>query len=211
MPLEVQAKVLRVLQERVVQPLGGTKAEPVDVRIIAATNVNLKEAVRQGRFRADLFYRLNVVPIEIPPLRDRSEDVAPLVSHFLSQICKRERLPLKTVTPSVEHCLADQAWPGNVRELEHAIERAIALSGDRTDLDIYDFEPFSSVMALSDAVSDAPIEGRVDFEGMVSQFERALIDGALRRAVGNKARAASMLRLKRSTFISKIKALEVCA
>lgn len=208
MPLEVQAKLLRVLQEKVVYPLGGSKGERLDVRVIAATNANLKRAVDERSFRADLYYRLNVVPLEAPPLRERPEDVEPLVRHFVSQVCQREGLRPKGISSATIRELAGQPWPGNVRELEHAIERAVALSGDRNNLDVYDFALDSSIGVSATAPL---VDGELDFERLVNRFQRALIDGALQRAVGNKARAAQMLHLKRSTLVSKLKALEMCA
>jgi transcriptional regulator with GAF, ATPase, and Fis domain len=146
MPLELQAKILRVLQEREVQRIGGSDVSKIDVRVVAATNRDLATEIRNGHFRQDLYFRLRVVPLHIPPLRERREDIPPLVNHFLERTCQRENLPLKTVLPDAMSHLSEQPWLGNVRELEHAIERAIALSGDRETLDLCDFSPYCDLL-----------------------------------------------------------------
>ena len=131
MPIGTQAKLLRVLQEREIERLGGNERVRLDIRVIAATNVDLAARVKDGRFRQDLFYRLNVYQITLPPLRDRPEDVAALARHFVRKICTNERLPLKTLDRSALDRLRSQYWPGNVRELENTIETAVIVSRDR--------------------------------------------------------------------------------
>jgi transcriptional regulator with GAF, ATPase, and Fis domain len=212
-PLELQAKILRVLQEKEIQKVGSSAPSKVDVRVLAATNRDLREEMNSGRFRHDLFFRLRVVPLHIPPLRERPEDVPPLVDHFLEKICKRERIGPKRIEPGVVSHLAEQPWPGNVRELEHSIERAIALSGERDVLDLWDFPPFCEVVPLRPyaALSIEAADERIDLESTIAKLERALIDRALQRSQGNKARAAELLGLKRSTLVSKVRALQVCA
>src|SRR5439155_16376958 len=143
MPLELQAKLLRVLQEREFQRIGSSETISVDLRIIAACNVDLGKRVDEGKFREDLFYRLNVVPIRIPALRERHSDIPALVGHLVQKICRLEQIPVKQVSPQSLWRLAQQPWPGNVRQLENALEAAIALSGDRRMLCPEDF-PFAS-------------------------------------------------------------------
>ena len=210
MPLELQAKLLRVLQERQIQRLGSSESTPVNVRIITATNADLKELCAVKRFRQDLFFRLNVVPVRMPLLRDRPSDVLPLLNHFLKKIASDENLPLKRIEPEAVTRLAAYAWPGNVRELEHAVERAVAITGPRTLLRYEDFVlDESDIMEtdILDAEIDIPNSG-FDFERALQQFQIAMIDRAMRKACGNKQRAADLLGLKRTTMISKFKALE---
>jgi transcriptional regulator with GAF, ATPase, and Fis domain len=211
-PPELQAKILRVLQEKEIQKIGSSTPQKVDVRVLAATNRDLREEMSAGRFRHDLFFRLRVIPLHIPPLRERPEDIPPLVDHFLEKICRREGIGRKRVEPGVTAHLAEQPWPGNVRELEHALERAIALTGEREVLDMWDFPPFCEVVPLRPyaAVAEDASE-TINLEQTIAKLERALIDRALQRSCGNKARAAQMLGLKRSTLVSKVRALQVTA
>jgi DNA-binding NtrC family response regulator len=212
MPLELQAKLLRVLQEREVQRLGSSETIKIDVRVIAATNVSLLERVRQGKFREDLYYRLNVVPLEMPALRLRESDIPLLVEHFCRKICTAEALPLKQVSPEAVNRLRSAPWPGNVRQLENAVEMAVAISGDRETLYTADFGlpapanarviPFE-LPAVSDDLSEP-----VDFESAVSQFERTILERALRKTAGNKTAAAELLGLKRTTLIMKLRSFE---
>ncbi|MBZ5610072.1 MAG: sigma-54 dependent transcriptional regulator [Acidobacteriia bacterium] len=213
MPLQLQAKLLRVLQEREIQRIGSSEPVPVDVRVIAASNSNLLEAVANRRFREDLYYRLNVVALKMPPLRDRASDILELAAHFLVNIAELESAQPKQLSPDALDLLMRYSWPGNVRQLEHALESAVALSGTRTllhpsDLDLpADLE--SPVMARLSAL-DVPETG-LNFEELIMGIERRLLERALAKSGGNKARAASMLQMKRTTLISKFKALEVCA
>jgi transcriptional regulator with GAF, ATPase, and Fis domain len=211
-PPELQAKILRVLQEKEIQKIGSSIPQKVDVRVLAATNRDLREEMSAGRFRHDLFFRLRVIPLHIPPLRERPEDIPPLVDHFLEKICRREGIGRKRVEPGVIAHLAEQPWPGNVRELEHAIERAIALTGDREVLDMWDFPPFCEVVPLRPYAAVAEDASEIiNLEQTIAKLERALIDRALQRSSGNKARAAQMLGLKRSTLVSKVRAFQVTA
>jgi DNA-binding NtrC family response regulator len=213
MPLELQAKLLRVLQEREFQRLGSSETVRVDVRVIAASNVDLEERVRQGKFREDLYYRLNVVPIQMPPLRQRVSDLPELVSHFVDKICRLEQMPIKSVAPETLDRLAAHPWPGNVRQLENAVEMAVVLSGERQMLYPNDFPlpadpaPRVSSSALSPVIS-LP-DGGLDFEQTVSHIERNIIEQALRKTCGNKKMAAEMLRLKRTTLSAKLRSLDV--
>jgi DNA-binding NtrC family response regulator len=213
MPLELQAKLLRVLQERELQRLGSSETIKVDVRVIAATNTSLQEKVRQGKFREDLFYRLNVVPLEMPPLRKRPGDVPLLAQHFVEKICRVEDIPTKQVTPRTLERLSNLPWPGNVRQLENAIEKAIALSGYRDTLYPNDFGLTDAHRLFAPAPPSTPpiLPDEMDFATAVSQFEKAILEGALAKTNGNKTAAAEMLGLKRTTLIMKLRGFQVAA
>jgi two-component system, NtrC family, nitrogen regulation response regulator GlnG len=211
LPLEVQAKLLRALQEREIQRLGSSESVQLDIRVIAATNSDLLEAVRQKKFRQDLFYRLNVVPMHVPPLRERISDIPILVDYFLDKICRHERLPMKMVVPEAVDHLSSYSWPGNVRELEHQVEKAVVLSGDRRQLCPADFALSPATAPVQDLGLDMQLmESGLDFSNLMVRIERALLDQALKKAHGNKARAAGMLGMKRTTLLSKVKALGPC-
>ena len=213
MPMETQAKLLRVLQEKEIQRLGSSEVQKVDVRVIAATNVDLEARCREGRFREDLFYRLNVVPLKLPALRERLEDVPLLVEHFLYKISGQEDIPLKSVTSDALEHLMNYHWPGNVRQLENAVDRAITLSGDRHILIPSDFAIgiSNNSIPMNNAASISLDGGNIDFEAMVNRLERELIVQALQRTQGNKKRAADILGLKRTTLAAKLKSLEATA
>lgn len=211
LPMDLQSKLLRVLQEREVQRLGSSETVKVDVRVIAATNADLPEKISQGKFREDLYYRLNVVPLVMPALRDRLDDLPILVHHFLDKVCKLEGLPAKLLTTESLDRLRQYAWPGNVRELENTVEKAVALSGDRRLLYPADFE-------LARARRPLPVSGGLagitlpdcglDFEQTMGSLELHLLEQALKKANGNKTQAADLLRLKRTTLTAKLKVLE---
>jgi DNA-binding NtrC family response regulator len=212
LPLEAQAKLLRVLQEQEFQRLGSSETVKVDVRVIAASNVDLEQAARERRFREDLYYRLNVVPIHMPALRDRREDIPLLLDHFIERIRAAENGPYKEISPEAVDFLSQLDWPGNVRQLEHTVQMAFALSGDRTVLYPHDFSVRRS--GRSELVSNArqplvvvPEQG-LDFDEVVSSFERSLLNQALAVSGGNKAKAADLLRIKRTTLLAKLKSLE---
>jgi len=210
MPLELQAKLLRVLQERELQRLGSSDTIKIDVRVIAASNTNLPDLVRQGKFREDLYYRLNVVPLEMPPLRKRASDIPLLVDHFITKICEGEGIPPKQVTPKTLQRLANLPWPGNVRQLENAVEKAIAMSGPRGILHAGDFGLADShkLVVAEPVTSPASLPEEMDFATAVSQFERAILEGALAKTGGNKTAAAELLGLKRTTLIMKLRGLQ---
>ena len=210
MPVEIQAKLLRVLQEREFQRIGSSETVQVDARIIAASNVDMQEKIRTGKFRMDLFYRLNVVPISLPPLRERAGDIPILVAHFLEKICKQEAIGTKRVSCETIDRLGTYGWPGNVRQLENAVEMAVAMSGDRQTLYPGDFPlpspaQYKNVSPMNPEI--AVPEGGLDFEMTVGRLERALIEQALQHTGGNKKQAAEMLRLKRTTLTAKLKSL----
>jgi DNA-binding NtrC family response regulator len=209
MPLELQAKLLRVLQERELQRLGSSETVKVDVRVIAATNVDLQEYIRLGRFREDLYYRLNVVPLKMPALRNRISDIPGLVSHFVKKICLVEGIAVKRVTPEALQHLCAHQWPGNVRQLENAIEMAVAISGDRDVLYPKDFG-FTTARITAVAPASLPLEipEGVGFDTAVNRFELAMLENALRASGGNKTAAAERLGMKRTTLIMKIRNLQ---
>lgn len=215
LPLEIQAKLLRVLQEREFQRIGSSETIKVDVRVIAASNIDLEQAVRDGKFREDLYYRLNVVPLHVPALRERPSDIPVLVHHLIDKICLQEGLSPRRLARETLERLANHSWPGNVRQLENAVEMAIALSGDRDTLYPADFPLPRSPRLDSKAVVawpaiSFPDEG-LDFEQMVAHMERTILEQALRKTGGNKAQAAGMLRLKRTTLSAKLKSLSADA
>lgn len=204
-PGSIQVKLLRVLQDREFERLGGTKTLKVDVRVVAATNQDLRAALEEGTFREDLYYRLNVVPINIPPLRERKEDIPYLVDHFIERFVKESGKRIRGITPAAQKVLMAFHWPGNVREVENIIERAVALStGDLLDvpdvrLDLSPSKPGgadSASFAMS-AGGSAPFppEGRT-----LEQFEDEIIKEAVRRANGNKSQAARLLGLSRNAL-----------
>ncbi|HXV37735.1 MAG TPA: sigma-54 dependent transcriptional regulator, partial [Myxococcota bacterium] len=199
----VQAKLLRALQQRQIERLGGSTPIEVDVRVIAATNRNLASDVAQGRFRADLFYRINVVPIELPALRERREDVRRLAEHFLAKArTEAGRGPTRLARDAIA-ALERYAWPGNVRELENAIERAVALAEGEV-LEPRDL-PRAIVRASElEALGDSLRQGRLGLEDAVGELEKALIAEALARAGGNQTRAAEALQVTRRALKLKM-------
>jgi DNA-binding NtrC family response regulator len=211
LPFDIQAKLLRVLQERECQRLGSGETVKLDVRVVAATNADLEHRIEHGKFREDLYYRLNVVPILLPPLRDRWQDIPALVDHFLEKICRAEGLPPKTAYPETVEALQQYAWPGNVRQLENTVERAVILSGDRAVLYPSDFSLPRAAAQTSPAPAALVPESGLDLQMTVQKIERTLIEQALRRTGGNKSQAADILGMKRTTLTAKLKALEAAA
>ena len=199
-PSATQVKLLRVLQEREFEHLGGTKTLKVDVRLVAATNRDLRAALEQGTFREDLYYRLNVVPISIPPLREHKEDIPYLVDHFIERFARESGKQISGITPAALKLLVDFHWPGNVRELENIIERASAFAEGAT-LDVNDIRlDLSPRLAGGD---NGATGAAVTFppEGMtLEQYEDDIIREALRRAGGNKSQAARLLGLSRNAL-----------
>ena len=207
LPLDLQPKLLRVLQERELHWIGGLETVRVDARVIVATNADLWTNVQDGRFREDLFYRLNVFPIHLPALRERREDIPLFLNHFLEQFCRREGLHPKTIQAGAEADLMARAWPGNIRELENAVEMAVILSGGREVLDTRDF-PDPRRPRPANAVRLASSHTDRDYKTIVEQFERDLITRMLEQTNGNKTLAAERLRLNRTTLIEKWKKLQ---
>jgi DNA-binding NtrC family response regulator len=209
----LQVKLLRVLQEREFERLGGTRTIKVDVRVVAATNQDLRAALEQGTFREDLYYRLNVVPISIPPLREHKEDIPYLVDHFIRRFAESSGKAIEGITPEAMKLLVDFHWPGNVRELENIIERAVVMTGgpriDVVDIRLDIARPSGTRAGLdSPAVSADGSALPLLPEGLtMEQFEDKLIQEALQRAGGNKSQAARLLGLSRNALryrLSKI-------
>jgi transcriptional regulator with GAF, ATPase, and Fis domain len=214
LPMELQAKLLRVLQEREFQRLGSSETIRVDIRVIAATNCDLLRRVEEGRFREDLYYRLNVVPIEMPPLRARRGDIPMLAAHFTAKICEYENIPLKSLHPDAIDHLSSYRWPGNVRQLENAVEMGIALSGERVTLSVTDFPLPSSALTPATLVA-APVisvpDDGLNYEETLADIERSILEQALQKTGGNKKAAAGMLGLKRTTLSAKMRSLDGAA
>jgi DNA-binding NtrC family response regulator len=205
MPRGVQAKVLRAIQERVVTPVGASEAIPVDVRIVAATHRDLEGMIAAGTFREDLFYRLDVVPIEIPPLRERRQDIPALVEHFRVEVNAREGRSVPGVALDVMQRLGAYDWPGNVRELENLVERLVVVAANRIIL-MADLPAHlrTNVVDLEKATLDLPLSG-VDLRVFLTQLEERLILQALERTGGNKNRAAELLGMNRTTLVEKLR------
>jgi DNA-binding NtrC family response regulator len=206
MGMDMQAKILRVLQDRRFMHLGGTSEIQVDVRIIAATNVNLQQAVRDGRFREDLFYRLNVICLELPPLRARREDIPLLAAHFLKYYAEENGMDPRTLAPDALRVLMDYEWPGNVRELENSMERGVVLSTSRTIT--ADLLP----AALTGSTYSASIlDHRPDASlfDLMEEIERRIIADRLERCHWNQTEAAEYFKIPLSTLNQKIKRLNV--
>ena len=223
---KLQVKLLRVLQERVVEPVGSTKSVEVNVRVIAATNKDLREEVRRGRFREDLYYRLQVVPVELPALRARGNDITLLSQYFLERVAQQNGSDPLTISPEAAAVLKAYRWPGNIRELENLMER-LAILADGPSLKVSDFPEYvlegqslavhshgtshngSNVPATTDTIPFANIDeipdNGLDFNAMVDSFENNLIIRALEKTAGNKKAAARLLRLNRTTLVEKIK------
>jgi transcriptional regulator with PAS, ATPase and Fis domain len=221
MSAALQMKLLRVLQEREFERVGDSHTIKVDVRVIAATNSDLAKLVADGLFREDLFYRLNVIPVQLPPLRERKEDIPLLVLHFLAKF-EAERdtamqadgafkpaLPALTVSQEGMRRLMAYHWPGNVRQLENSIERAVAFTAGRSQIDVDDL-PLEVQQSQANAAPSAvtlPEEG-LDLDLFVANIERDLIQRSLERTGGNKGQAARLLNLKRTTLVEKLKRLQ---
>ena len=216
-PPEIQVKLLRVIQQREFTPLGDTAPHRVDVRIVAATNVDLKEAVKQGAFREDLYYRLSVVPVELPPLRDRREDILPLAQHFIRKFNEENgREVSETIPPEVLALMENYYWPGNVRELENAIERAVVIAPGNTITreclrsEITDPEAARAALGETAGASGSVELGRgISFYDEVRRFEIDLIRRALDQTGGHQSRAARLLGMNATTLNSKIKTYNI--
>lgn len=226
MPLKLQVKLLRALQDKVIERLGSEKPIKVNTRIIAATNQNLETLIREGRFREDLYYRLNVISLEIPPLRERKEDIPMLAEFLLKKICEREGIPVKRVSEEVLEIFKKYHWPGNIREFENLLERMVLLS-DKEVLTIEDLPPHLQQIQdrrpSQEKEEEKILEERVFFsksffpglpdltEGglslnkLLEEIEVFYLKRALELSGGVKSRAARLLGLNRTTFIEKLK------
>jgi len=216
MPIELQAKLLRVLQEREVDRVGGSRPMPVDVRIVAATNADLSRSVEEGRFRRDLYYRLAVVPIRLPPLREREGDVVLLARHFLQKFGEQLRGRALTLARDAEPLLQAHPWPGNVRELQNVLQRVLLkLAGTRvTARDLAGLLPTAGglpegggLAGLVEGVLDAPAPAKGRYQAALAALEAPLISAALARTGGNQLRAAELLGMNRNTLRERMRAL----
>ncbi|MDK9717887.1 MAG: sigma-54 dependent transcriptional regulator [Trichlorobacter sp.] len=227
MPLDLQAKILRVLQEQEITRIGGSQNLSVDVRVVAATNQELQERVRNREFREDLYYRLNVVPINLAPLRERSEDIPSLVEYFLERACAELEIPTKQCAPEAMELLCSYTWPGNVRELENTIKRGVILSSDPL-LTMVDFSGLTNRQETIHAVPqeqslESLVEGKLRssmngiekldkgdiYDRVLEQVERPLIRFVLEKTRGNQVRAADILGINRNTLRKKISELGI--
>src|SRR4051794_13335842 len=222
MSIALQMKLLRVLQEREFERVGDSHTIKVDVRVIAATNSDLAKLVAEGQFREDLFYRLNVIPVQLPALRERKEDIPLLVHHFVAKFeaerdasttssgkSAADRLPRVSVAQEGMRRLMAYHWPGNVRQLENAIERAVAFTAGRSQIDVDDLPP--EVQQAKETVTTSAVtlpEDGMDLDAFVAGIERELIERSLERTGGNKGQAARLLNLKRTTLVEKLKRLQ---
>ena len=206
MSMETQAKILRVLQDRKFMHLGGIHEVQVDVRIVAATNVDLRTAVKEGRFREDLFYRLNVITVDLPPLRSRKEDIPLLVEHFVKKFCEENEKPLLTVSTSALHALMDYNFPGNVRELENIMERAVVLSsGPNITPDLLP----DTIVGRQSALSMIGARDDASLFDIMEDAERRIIGEMLEKCAWNQTEAAKRFRIPLSTLNQKIKRLGI--
>lgn len=210
MSLPLQAKLLRALQEREIERVGESRPVKFDARVVAATNHDLKKQVKDGMFREDLFYRLNVIPLTLPSLRERREDIPLLARHFVQKSCRSNNIPLRTISQEAMRALMNHTWPGNIRQLENAVEHAVAMSGAEREIlastlpeDIV--QPGASLLLPTVSIPD---EG-INFTSVVSQLERELILRCLEKTGGNKRQAARLLNLSRTTLIDKLHRLNL--
>ncbi|MBW2646153.1 MAG: sigma-54-dependent Fis family transcriptional regulator [Deltaproteobacteria bacterium] len=206
MSLKTQAKILRILQEQKFERVGGTRTLKVDVRVVAASNKNLEEEIEKGSFREDLYFRLNVVPIEVPALRDRTEDIPLLVEEFLREFSKNDRLESKEMTPEAIRLLQDYHWPGNVRELKNLLDRLIIMTSDKI-IDVKDVpEPYAQTKT---ARKDSSLFMSASLKDAKKDFEKAYLIQKLRENQGNISQTAEAIGIERSHLHKKIKAYEI--
>lgn len=214
MALSMQVKLLRVLQERCVRPVGGTQESPIDVRVIAATNKDLDKLVAESLFREDLYYRLSVIPIEVPPLRERGDDVVTLANHFLKKFAGQLGKRIREIHPDSMERLKGYDWPGNVRVLENTIERAVAMeNSELLNVELPSDRPKSRAAAAAAGIGGPPgvaipTDG-IDLEAYIADIERSLLQSALRRSNGVQTRAAEMLKLSYRSFRHLLKKYEL--
>jgi DNA-binding NtrC family response regulator len=205
----LQVKILRVLQEREFEPVGGTRTIKIDVRIIAATNKNLEEMVNKNRFREDLYYRLSVIPVHLPPLRERRSDIPLLVSSFIDRFNTEKKRQIDGISPQATEILMRHHWPGNVRELENLVERITILKGKGV-IKPSDLPEKLSHTRHSGILPDVDIpNGGLAFDDAVQAFERQLLSKALQRTQGVKSKAAQLLHMNRTTLVEKVKKLRL--
>jgi len=206
MPLSLQVKLLRVLQENEIRPVGDSKPKKVDVRVLAATSKNLEQEIKKGAFREDLFYRLNVLPINLPPLRERNEDIPLLCNHFINQFNNRLHKNIIGIAPAAMSLLLKHNWPGNVRELENVIERAIVLAEDK----LLAPENFPSLLGERKGTDQIDkIFEEYSLKHAQKDLEKMLIRKALTKTQGNRTKASQLLEISHPSLLSKIKAYNI--
>jgi two-component system response regulator HydG len=204
-PLSTQVKLLRVLQEKEIERVGGERTISVNVRIISATNRDLPPLVEKGEFREDLFYRLHIIPIEVPPLRERKEDILPLVTHFIHSISAEMAKPVESISDEALELLMRYNWPGNIRELENMIERAIVLcEGGRLDAQLFPISERLAPRQNSAGTLSVPPVGTITLDNALERIERAMIEDALEKSGGVKTRTAELLGIKTSALYYKL-------
>ncbi len=212
MSVSMQVKLLRVLQERTIRPVGGTQETPVDVRVIAATNRDLREMIANGTFREDLYYRVSVIPIQVPALRERRDDVELLANHFLKKYSTAAQKSILRLSQESLDALKAFEWPGNVRQLENTIERAVAMeTGNELRVDLEADRPRARAAAASSnghGNPDVPSDG-IDFEKYVAGIERSLIESALQQSGGVQIRAAELLKVSYRSFRHLLKKYDI--
>ncbi|MBN2724073.1 MAG: sigma-54-dependent Fis family transcriptional regulator [Deltaproteobacteria bacterium] len=207
-PKNIQVKLLQVIQDRMFYPVGSTKPVEVDVRIVAATVQDLRNLVSEGKFRQDLYYRINVFPILVPPLTERKNEIPSLVQHFIGRICRREGIPVKTISPDFLQTIVNHEWPGNVRELENAIEYAITVAKDRLELKEKDLTGFRIISSESDTSSSnqkgkdlsdqlPDLSGNFQLDSYMDDIYKKIISYALARENGNLSRTSKLLGITR--------------
>jgi two-component system response regulator PilR (NtrC family) len=213
MSVSMQVKLLRVLQERTIRPVGGTQETPIDVRVIAATNKDLKQMVSAGTFREDLYYRVSVIPIQVPPLRERRDDVELLANHFLKKYANAAQKSILRIRPESLEALKKFDWPGNVRQLENTIERAVAMAtGDELRVDLEADHPRAAAAAVSangNGHHPSVSSDGIDFERYVADIERSLIESALQQSGGVQTRAAELLKVSYRSFRHLLKKYDI--
>jgi len=212
MSVSMQVKLLRVLQERTIRPVGGTQETPIDVRVIAATNKDLKQMVADSTFREDLYYRVSVIPIQVPPLRDRREDIELLANHFLKKYANAAQKGILRISPQSLEALKHFEWPGNVRQLENTIERAVAMeNGAELGIDLDADHPRARAATASSNGHHSPSVSSdgMDFEKYVADIERSLIESALVQSGGVQTRAAELLKVSYRSFRHLLKKYDI--
>ena len=213
MSVSMQVKLLRVLQERSIRPVGGTQETPIDVRVIAATNKDLRQMVAANTFREDLYYRVSVIPIQVPPLRERRDDVELLANHFLKKYANAAQKSILRIRPESLEALKKFDWPGNVRQLENTVERAVAMaSGDELRVDMEADHPRAAAVAASANGNGHHLSvssDGIDFEKYVADIERSLIESALQQSGGVQTRAAELLKVSYRSFRHLLKKYDI--
>jgi transcriptional regulator with PAS, ATPase and Fis domain len=202
--LAMQVKLLRVLQERRFTPVGSTREIKTNARIVAATNRNLEKAIEDGSFREDLFYRLNVMPIFLPPLRERREDIPALIDYFCKKFARRHGREVLTVDPAAMQVLVNHPWPGNIRELEHTLERVVTLESGQTIE-----KHFLPLEVIIEELGNKASNSAIDLKKALREFEKELVEKAFMLAKGNQTLAAKYLGVNRTTLINKIQLLDL--